>query len=114
MILPALRALGRWPLGFLVAAGHVVGFGAGAAITGLREPGGGAHALRQAVTVTTRCALPVVLVVGPIGALLALQALTLMRSFGVERQLAPLAAAVIVRELAPGFAAVVVAMQGGA
>ena len=59
-------------------------------------------------------ALPVVLVVGPIGALLALQALTLMRSFGVERQLAPLAAAVIVRELAPGFAAVVVAMQGGA
>lgn len=58
--------------------------------------------------------MPVALVCGPVGAMLALQALTLMRTFGVERQLAPLCVATIVRELAPGFAAVVVAMQGGA
>ena len=58
--------------------------------------------------------MPVALVCGPVGAMLALQALTLMRSFGFERALAPLCVATIVRELAPGFAAVVVAMQGGA
>ncbi len=109
-----LRMLGRAPLGFLAEVGRVVGFGASAVVAAGREAGFAVAAARQAVVVTTRCALPVVLVVGPIGALLALQALTLMRSFGVERQLAPLAAAVIVRELAPGFAAVVVAMQGGA
>ena len=113
-IVTALRALGRPPLSFLGGAGRVVAFGTSAVVAGLREPGGLVTGLRQAIALTTRCALPVVLVVGPIGALLALQALTLMRSFGVERQLAPLAAAVIVRELAPGFAAVVVAMQGGA
>ncbi len=112
--LDPLRALGRLPLSSACALGRVVAFGGSSVVAGLRERGGVASSLRHAVALTTRCALPVVLVVGPIGALLALQALTLMRSFGVERQLAPLAAAVIVRELAPGFAAVVVAMQGGA
>jgi phospholipid/cholesterol/gamma-HCH transport system permease protein len=114
VVVNALRALGRLPLAFCAAARRIVGFGVVAVVVGVRERGGLLVAVRQAVAITTRCALPVVLVVGPIGALLALQALTLMRAFGVERQLAPLAAAVIVRELAPGFAAVVVAMQGGA
>lgn len=113
-----MRDLLRWPgqttLAFFAAAGRVVAFFAQASLAGLREPGGLAAASQQALSLTARCALPVVLVVGPIGAMLALQSLTLMRSFGVERQLAPLAVAVIVRELAPGFAAVVVAMQGGA
>ena len=78
------------------------------------EAGAIAAASQQALQLTARCALPVVLVVAPIGAMLAMQSLTLLRGFGTERQLAPLAVAVIVRELAPGFAAVVVAMQGGA
>ncbi len=46
--------------------------------------------------------------------MLSLQSLTLMKMFGVEKQLAPLATAIIIRELAPGFCCVVVAMQGGA
>jgi phospholipid/cholesterol/gamma-HCH transport system permease protein len=114
----AVRELLRWPgqttLAFFAGAGRVVAFFVAALAAGLRERGGLAAASQQALALTARCALPVVLVVAPIGAMLALQSLTLMRSFGAERQLAPLAVAVIVRELAPGFAAVVVAMQGGA
>ncbi len=114
MIVDGLRLFGRPAVSVVRAVGRIVLFGVDAVAAGLAGPGGLVAALRQAIAITIRCAIPVVLVVGPIGALLALQALTLMRTFGVERHLAPLAAAVIVRELAPGFAAVVVAMQGGA
>lgn len=105
---------GRMTLAFCAGTGRVIAFVVAAVVAGLKERGGLAAASQQAIILTARCALPVVLVVGPIGAMLALQSLTLMRQFGAERQLAPLAVAVIVRELAPGFAAVVVAMQGGA
>jgi phospholipid/cholesterol/gamma-HCH transport system permease protein len=110
----ALAAVGQWTISVVRGFGRVVLFLVVSTTRGIREPGGLRAALQQAVIITSRCALPVALVVGPIGAMMALQSLTLMRSFGVERQLAPLAAAVIVRELAPGFASVVVAMQGGA
>lgn len=107
-------ACGRGAVDVAIGFGRVVLFFVTASLSALRERGGLQQAIQQAISLTSRCALPVVLVVGPIGAMLALQALTLMRTFGTERQLAPLAAAVIVRELAPGFASVVVAMQGGA
>ncbi len=109
-----LAATGRAAVDFVRAFGRVVSFFVLATFRGLREPGGIAAAVQQAIILTSRCALPVVLVVGPIGAMLALQSLTLIRTFGTEKQLAPLAAAVIIRELAPGFCSVVVAMQGGA
>lgn len=109
-----LRACGRGGVDVVRAFGRVVAFFVYATSRGLREPGGISAAVQQAIILTSRCALPVVLVVGPIGAMLALQSLTLIRTFGTEKQLAPLAAAVIIRELAPGFCSVVVAMQGGA
>jgi phospholipid/cholesterol/gamma-HCH transport system permease protein len=114
MVMFLLRAIGRAPLTLLRGIGRLLVFSWGALTSSAREPGALVRAVRQASILTRACALPVVFVLGPLGALLALQAHTLMRSFGVERQLAPLAAAVIVRELSPGFAAVVVAMQGGA
>jgi phospholipid/cholesterol/gamma-HCH transport system permease protein len=107
-------AAGRLTLAFFAGAGRVVAFLVLSLAALLRERGGFKAATQQAIILASRCALPVVLVVSPIGAMLALQSLTLMRTFGAERQLAPLAVAVIVRELAPGFAAVVVSMQGGA
>lgn len=113
-LLSAFAGVGRGAVDVVRGFGRVVLFFVSATIAALRERGGLQHALQQAIVLTSRCALPVVLVVGPIGAMLALQSLTLMRTFGTERQLAPLAAAVIIRELAPGFASVVVAMQGGA
>lgn len=110
----ALALLGRPALAVLSAAGRVLVFAPPAAVRALSTVHGARAATAQAVSIVVRCAVPVVLVCGPIGAMLSLQALTLMRSFGVERALAPLCVATIVRELAPGFAAVVVAMQGGA
>jgi len=109
-----LRALGVSAVDVARGFGRVVVLLVQATVLGLKEPGGLQAAVRQAIIITSRCALPVALVVGPVGAMMALQSLTLMRTFGVERQLAPLAAAVVIRELAPGFASVVVAMQGGA
>lgn len=53
------------------------------------------------------------LVVVPMGALISLQGASLIQAFGVERLLAPLVAVIVVRELAPGFAAMMVAMQAG-
>ena len=114
LLLGPLRAVGRQAVDVVVAFGRVVHFLVVATLQGLREPGGVGAAVQHAIILTSRCALPVALVVGPIGAMMALQSLTLMRGFGVERQMAPLAAAIVIRELAPGFASVVVAMQGGA
>lgn len=110
----ALALLGRPALAALTGAGRVIAFAPGAALGALVSVHGARAATAQAVAIVARCAGPVVLVCGPIGAMLALQGLTLMRTFGVERALAPLCVATVVRELAPGFAAVVVAMQGGA
>lgn len=76
-----------------------------------------AYAIQQTATQTlllcSRCLLPVALVAAPIGAMLSLESLQLIRQFGVERLLGPLMASTMVREFAPGFAAVMVAMQGG-
>jgi phospholipid/cholesterol/gamma-HCH transport system permease protein len=107
-------SLGRQTRGFLSATGRVLVFSIPAALASLTTRDGMRASASQAVQLAWRCALPVALVCGPVGAMVALQALTLMRSFGFERALAPLCVATIVREIAPGFAAVVVSMQGGA
>ena len=60
-----------------------------------------------------RCVVPVVLVVAPMGAVIALQGHVVVRLFGVDRMLAPLVSIAMVREVAPGFAALMVAMQAG-
>jgi phospholipid/cholesterol/gamma-HCH transport system permease protein len=109
-----LGALGRALLDIVSGAGRVVAFSAPAAFSALRSAEGLRASSVQALVVSSRCVLPVALVLTPIGAMVALQALTLMRTFGVERARAPLVVASVVREMAPGFAAVVVAMQGGA
>lgn len=70
-------------------------------------------ALHQCFILVRRCILPVTLVVVPMGALISLQGASLIQQFGVERLLAPLVAITVVRELAPGFAALMVAMQAG-
>jgi phospholipid/cholesterol/gamma-HCH transport system permease protein len=110
----AARRIGRGLVDFLTSTGRVLSFSLPSIIGALSTREGLRASASQATSISLRCALPVALVCGPVGAMLALQALTLMRTFGVERQLAPLCVATIVRELAPGFAAVVVAMQGGA
>src|SRR5688500_2760977 len=105
--------IGRAPHHAFSSTGRVSRFGAQCVCATLMSRDGLRATSAHAVSLTIRCAIPVFLVCAPIGAMLALQALELMRTVGVERVLAPLCTATIVRELSPGFAAVVVAMQGG-
>jgi phospholipid/cholesterol/gamma-HCH transport system permease protein len=107
-------SIGRGTVAFLGATGRVFAFALPAVVGALTTREGVRASAAQAVSIAYRCALPVMLVAGPVGAMLSLQALTLMRMFGVERVLAPLCVATVIREIAPGFAAVVVSMQGGA
>lgn len=112
--LAPLAAFGRGVVGLVVAVGRTTSFAASSVAACVATPGGLSEAAKAAIVVTSRCLVPVVLVTLPLGAMMSLQGLALMRTFGFERYLGPLVAATIVRELSPGFAAVVVAMQGGA
>lgn len=112
--LAPLAIVGRGTAELFRAAGRVLAFSVPASVGALSTRGGLRSCATHAVTIAWRCTVPVAIVCGAVGAMLALQALTLMRTFGIERALAPLCVATVVRELAPGFAAVIVAMQGGA
>jgi phospholipid/cholesterol/gamma-HCH transport system permease protein len=109
-----VRALGRGGEGMLreVARSVLLGLTSVGAMT--RTEHAWRTTARLAVRLTLTSAMPVFVVVFVVGALLSLQALLLLRMFGVEEPLAPLAAAAVVREMAPGFSAVLCAMQAGA
>lgn len=113
-LITKLSRVWRAVVQFLHAAGRVVTVGLpSAGIAALRPDLWGAvatHALRTA----RRSVWPVVLLTAPVGAMLALQSLTLVRQFDVERLLAPVVVTTIVREIAPGFASLMIAMQAGA
>lgn len=109
-----VAGVGRATRSFLEGTGRVVAFGTRSLALALTTREGLAATLVQTRTLVLRCSLPVMLVCGPIGAMLAMQSLTMARAFGVDRLLPPLVAATVVRELAPGFAAVMVCFQAGA
>lgn len=60
-----------------------------------------------------RCLLPVVCVVGPMGAAVSLQGLKILRWFGTEHLLSPMLSVSILREISPVMAAMMVASQAG-
>ncbi len=101
-------------MAFLAEVPRVIAFALSAMAATLRSREALADTAEQALSLTRRCLVPVALVVGPVGAMLAMQSLSLTRMFGVERLLAPLLAATVVRELAPGFSAVMICFQAGA
>lgn len=109
-----LARVGDAFLRLLAACGRVVAFTVGSSRVALTTREGCSQSLTQASLLSYRCLLPVMLVAGPIGAMLAMQSLAIARAFGVDRLLPPLVSATIVRELAPGFAAVMVCFQAGA
>jgi len=112
--LAPLAFVGRGALSFFATLWRVSRFSTSSIAATLASPRALVAALRAGLVVALRCALPVVLVLAPLGGMFVLQAVSLLRAFGVEAGLGGLVAIAIVRELAPGFAAVVVAMQGGA
>lgn len=69
--------------------------------------------LSQSATVATRCFLPVVLTIGPFGAVIGVQGMVILDLFTAHRLLSSLLSIFIVRELGPVLAAVLVAAQAG-
>ena len=106
--------LGRRALRFFSETGRVCSFSLASMGMTLKQKAGLRQSLTQTSLLTSRCAIPVIMVTGPIGAMLAMQALVMSSMFGVDRLLPPLVASTIIRELAPGFAAVMVCFQAGA
>lgn len=98
----------------LESVGRVAGVSTGSVSATLRSRYGLSQCVAQSALLSYRCFIPVILVAAPIGAMLALQSLSITRQFGVDRLLPPLIAATVIRELAPGFAAVMVCFQAGA
>lgn len=114
VITNVLSGIGQRALALFSSTGHVVVFSLtsiGAALT--RRESLRAFAV-QTVVLSKRCLGPVLLVVAPVAGMMALQTLAVTRSFGVERLVAPLLAATVVRELAPGFSSMMVCFQAGA
>jgi len=60
-----------------------------------------------------RCMLPVVFVVGPMGAAVSLQGLKLLSMFGTESLLSSMLSIAILREISPVMASMMVASQAG-
>jgi phospholipid/cholesterol/gamma-HCH transport system permease protein len=60
-----------------------------------------------------RCLLPVLFVVGPMGAAVGLQGITLLRMFGTESLLSSMLSVAILREISPVMASMMVASQAG-
>jgi phospholipid/cholesterol/gamma-HCH transport system permease protein len=109
-----LASAGRMTSDFFAATGRVVSFAVESVWRGLTTAQGISGSIAQTRILTFRCVVPVILVAMPIGMMLSLQTLALSQTFGVDRLLPPLVAATIVRELGPGFAAVMVCFQAGA
>ena len=109
-----LAGLGRATLAFLGAGGRTLAFSTSSLTRALTSGAASRTTFTVTISLVVRCALPVTLVLAPLGGMLTLQSLTLMRTFGFERGLGVLIITTVTRELAPGFAALVVAMQGGA
>ncbi len=67
----------------------------------------------QAATVASRCFLPVVLTIGPFGAVIGVQGMAILELFTAHRLLSSLLSIFMIRELGPVLAAVLVAAQAG-
>lgn len=73
-----------------------------------------AEVLTHAGTLTGRCFIPVCATIFPFGAVIGVQGMAIFDLFSAHRLLSSLLSLVIIRELAPVLAAVLVAAQGGA
>ncbi len=111
---PLFAPVGRGTVALVQAFGRVTWFTLQSMALVLRSREGLSQTAIIAVQMFWRCLLPVALVTGPVGAMMALQSLGLTREFGVERLLPPLLAATIIRELGPGFSSVMICFQTGA
>jgi phospholipid/cholesterol/gamma-HCH transport system permease protein len=110
VITPRLVAAVVGPVG---AVGRFGGFAADAALAAVQLRWSLSEAIRHAGILAMRCLVPVCATIFPFGAVIAVQGMVIFDLFGAHRLLSSLLAVVIIRELGPVLAAVLVAAQGG-
>ena len=106
--------LGQGGLRGLSYLGGLLVFAVEALSTCWRYPGFSNSLASQAVLIYRRCFLPVIFLLMPLGAMLALQGLLVVKAFDLHRLFSAQLMSALVREMAPGFSALMVAMQAGA
>ncbi len=97
----------------VAAVGRFGGFAAAAALAAGRLRWSLAEASRHAGVLAFRCLVPVCATIFPFGAVIGVQGMAIFDLFGAHRLLSSLLSVVIIRELGPVLAAVLVAAQGG-
>ncbi len=83
------------------------------AVTAVRGPWFPRELAAHATTVGYRCLGPVLVTMVPFGMVLGLQGMNIFAAMGSERLMSSLVTLIIIRELAPVLATVLVAAQGG-
>lgn len=100
-------------LSFIYHLGDIGNFFLKTLYWGVRPP----YHLRESVRIMSdlgwRCLLPVLFVVGPMGAAVSLQGIKLLTMFGTESLLSSMLSVAILREISPVMASMMVASQAG-
>ncbi len=97
----------------IITLGQLGGFGGRVLRSFVAGRWSGQEFMAQAATVASRCFLPVVLTIGPFGAVIGVQGMVILDLFSAHRLLSSLLSIFMIRELGPVLAAVLVAAQAG-
>lgn len=98
----------------VTALGHFGSFASAVMLRFVAPPLLVPETIRHADTLWRRCLAPVLITILPFGAVIGLQGMQVFDLFGAHRLLSGLLSLVIIRELAPVLAAVLIVAQGGA
>jgi len=107
------QGLLRLPVSILTGAGRFAAFSAAALAAAVSPPYYVRDTLVQLAKLCRRCLIPVLAVVGPVGMLLALQGVAVLRSYGTEFMVSGLISIALLRELCPAMAGTMIAAQAG-
>ncbi|RJO63913.1 MAG: ABC transporter permease [Myxococcales bacterium] len=99
--------------GFVVRLGEIGLFFLGAVRAAFRPPQHVGEWVRVMNGLGWRCLIPVVCVVGPMGAAVSLQGAKILELFGAQHLLSSMLSIVILREISPVMASMMVASQAG-
>jgi len=100
-------------VGFVKGVGRIGGFGVHTFRHALTPPIFWRQVVEQMHNMCFRCFIPVAVVLAPLGAVVSLQGLLILRIFGAEPLISSLVATAVFRELSPGLASHMVAAQAG-
>lgn len=98
---------------FFDELGRIVLFALEAIFLLFRPPLFWREILRESHHVATSCIIPVICTVAPIGCILAIQSLNILRPLGVEKLMSSMVVIIMVRELTPAMTSIMIAAQAG-